>query len=109
MIRKVLGLIASADKVFQAWDTGLIEAMNIIVTVHESLKELRSKDTFEVLIKDAEDMLRVQTEDTAVEAEPLPKRIRMRNVRLADSIIMETTGERDDDGTVLRSLPAYIV
>lgn len=88
---EILSLIEPGHKMLQSREVGFRQAKPIMEAIFESLKELRTDESFQRFFKSVEELI-LSYENEAPEARP--QRIRQRCSRLNDSIVMATLGER---------------
>lgn len=87
---QLLSLIEPANKMLQSREVGFPQAKPIIEAVHESVLAMRTNESFYRFLQSAEKLFNFEDN----EPNSRPQRIRQQSSRLANSIVMETLGER---------------
>ena len=97
-MQKILGMLRPADKCLQSRETDLQLANILLETVQDSIKAMRNEIGHDDIWNTVTSMVTV---DEEVVVEPVRhQRRRIASSRLADSIVMMTTGSNDDDRAV---------
>ena len=107
-MNKFLNLIAPADKILQSVELGFREAMPIIQAVKIEVSKLRSSESFDLIWKEAEELVKTRADNNS-HIQERPRRNIKRPLSLADSILTDRTGERNFDNKIEISSAYYFV
>lgn len=107
-MNKFLNLVSPADKVLQSVEIGFREALPVIQAVKKEISGLRSKESFDSIWKESEELVKEDTEDST-QNEGRPRRNIKRPLALADFVVTERTGERNFDNKIEISSAYYFV
>lgn len=108
-IKDLLETIEPVTKMLQTRAIGYKTALPLVRSVNEQIEKMRTQQNFDMYFAKTTDLLRkVQPEpepgtDSDAIPMPLPRRIRRRSLRLSDSIVECTLGQRSATQTILKS------
>lgn len=104
-IKDLLQIIEPVTNVLQARAIGYKDALPLIRAVHTTIENMRTQENFDKYYSEATDLLQKvrSTDVTITESRPRPIRDRRPSVKLKDSVIEESLGQRSETAAALKS------
>lgn len=93
-LKELLEVMSPINRMLQARETDLIEALNLVSATTGELGDLRSDEHFTTFVASAHKLMEAESDEITGPETSRPKRARLPNGRLDDYVITEAIGNR---------------